>query len=208
VWGDGQGPTIGGLKLLENTTASITGTFATGLPYTRETSKGQPTTEYNSQRLPSQFNTEAHIERGFMLRDIFGEGAGNLELSFFADVFNLFNYTGPVGIRLSRVSGTSRYSITGSPDYDGLAMNRQVGDFIATPHYKDIVAARPETWDAQQYDRFGTRYYNPYVDANLDGVVTQEERYEGYQRYITTIQTLQGNYASPRTVAVGVKLRF
>jgi len=208
VWGDGEGPTIGGLKLLENTTASITGSFASGLPYTRETEKGQPVTEFNSQRLPSQFSTEAHIERGFKLRDIFGESVGNLELSVYADIFNLLNYTGPVGVRLSRVSGGSRYSITGSPDNDGLAMNRQVGDFIATLHYKDINAARPETWDQQQYDRFGTRFYNTYVDSNLDGVVTQQERYEGYQRYIATIQTLQNQYNTPRTVAVGFKLRF
>jgi TonB dependent receptor/Carboxypeptidase regulatory-like domain/TonB-dependent Receptor Plug Domain len=208
VWGDGQGPTIGGLKLLENTTASITGTFASGLPYTRETEKGQPTTEFNSQRLPSTFNTEAHLERGFKLRDIFGESVGNLEISFYADIFNLLNSTGPIGVRLSRVSGGSRYSITGSPDNDGSALNRQVGDFISTEHYKDIDPLRPETWDAQQYDRFGTRFYNPYVDSNLDGVVTQQERYEGYQRFVTTIQTLHGNYQAPRTVSVGFKLKF
>lgn len=208
VWGDGQGPTIGGLKLLENTMISVTGTFASGLPYTRETEKGQPTTEFNSQRLPSQFNTEAHLERGFKLRDFFGESVGNLEISFYADVFNLLNNTGPATIRLSRVSGGSRYSITGSPDNDGGAMNRQIGDFIATEHYKDINPNRPETWDVQQYDRFGTRYYNPYADSNLDGVVTQQERYEGYQRYIATIQTLHGTYQTPRTVAVGFKLKF
>lgn len=208
VWGDGQGPTIGGLKLLENTMVSVTGTFASGLPYTRETEKGQPTTEFNSQRLPSGFSTEAHLERGFKLRDIFGESVGNLELSFYADVFNLLNNTSAATIRLSRVSGGSRYSITGSPDNDGSAMNRQIGDFISTEHYKDINPNRPETWDVQQYDRFGTRYYNPYADSNLDGVVTQQERYEGYQRYIATIQTLHGTYQTPRTVAVGFKLKF
>lgn len=208
VWGDGQGPTIGGLKLLENTTIGVTGTFQTGLPYTRENDKGIQTTEFNSQRFPSQFTTEAHIERGFMLRDLLGEAAGRLEISFYADVYNLFNATGPVGVRLSRAPGGSRYSITGSPDYDGSAMNRKIGDFIATPHYRDVVPERPETWDVQQYDRFGTRFYNPYADSNLDGVVTQAERYEGYQRYIATIQTLRGSYQTPRTVAVGFRIRF
>ncbi|MBS1913811.1 MAG: TonB-dependent receptor [Bacteroidetes bacterium] len=208
IWGKGEGPTVGGLKLLENSTIGITATFNSGLPYTRETEKGQPTTEFNSQRYPSQFNTEAHLERGFRLADLFGESVGNLEVSFFADVYNLLNLTPAIAIRLSRAPGGSRYSITGSPDNDGLAMNRQIGDFIATPHYRDIDPNRPETWDAQQYDAFGTRYYNPYADANLDGVVTQLERYEGYQRYITTIQTLRSQYATPRTVSVGVRLRF
>jgi hypothetical protein len=210
-WGNDQGPTIGGLRLLENTDVTVTGIFSTGLPYTRETEKGQPLTEFNSQRLPSQFATEAHIERGFRLSDFFGEGAGNLEIRLFADFYNLLNSTSPISVRLSRglgATGGARYSITGSPDVDGSSMNRQIGDFVATPHYREIDPNRPETWDAQQYDQFGTRFYNPYADVNLDGVVTQEERYQGYQRYIATIQTLRGFYQAPRTVAVGVKLMF
>jgi|GEM_PF-187686 len=211
VWGSGEGPSVGGLKLLQNTDITFTSTFASGLPYTRETAKGQPTTEYNSQRLPSSFSTEMHLERGFKLRDIFGDAAGNLEISLYADIYNIFNATGPISVRLSRSLGStggSRYSITGSPDNDGGAMDRKIGDFIATPHYRDIDPNRPETWDVTQYDRFGTRYYNPYADSNLDGVVTQLERYEGYQRYIATIQTLRGYYQTPRTVAVGVRLKF
>ncbi len=211
VWGDNEGPSIGGLKLLQNSDITLTANYASGLPFTRETERGQPTTEYNSQRLPSVFTTEAHLERGFKLRDFFGEGAGNLELSLFADVFNLFNITNAAGVRLSRSlssTGGSRYSITSSPDNDGLAMNRKVGDFIANPHYREIDPNRPETWDVNQYDRFGTRYYNPYADSNLDGVVTQQERFEGYQRYVATIQSLRGAYLDPRTVAVGVRLRF
>jgi len=208
VWGKGEGPAIGGLRLLENTDITLTATYGTGLPYTREDSRGNPITEYNSQRLPSNFNTEAHIERGFKLRDFFGESVGQLELSLFADVYNVFNTTSANSIRLSRVSGGSRYSISGSPDNDGQGMNRQIGDFSAIPAYRDIDPARPETWSVSQYDRYGTRYYNPYVDDNLDGVVTQEERYAGYQRYITTIQTLRSAYQTPRTVAVGVKLQF
>jgi hypothetical protein len=208
VWGEGEGPAIGGLRLLQNTDITLTATYGTGLPYTREDTKGNPITEYNSQRLPSQFTTEAHIERGFKLRDLLGESVGNLEVSFFADVYNLLNTTSANGVRLSRVSGGSRYSITGSPDNDGQGLNRQVGDFSAIPAYRDIDPARPETWSVSQYDRYGTRYYNPYVDANLDGVVTQDERFEGYQRFIATIQTLRGYYQTPRTVAVGVKVQF
>lgn len=212
IWGRGEGPTIGGLKLLENTDLTFTSTFGSGLPYTRETERGQPTTEYNSQRTPSSFTTEMHLERGFKLRDMFGDGAGNLEISFFADVFNLLNTTGPVGVRLSRSLGStggSRYSITGNPDNDGTTgMNRQIGDFIASTHYRDIDPNRPETWDVNQYDRFGTRYYNPYADSNLDGVVTQQERFEGFQRYVATVQTLRGAYQNPRTIAVGVRLKF
>ncbi len=211
VWGDGEGPSIGGLKILQNSDITFTSTFTSGLPYTRETERGQPTTEYNSQRLPSTFSTEIHLERGIKLRDFFGDGVGNLELSLYADVFNIFNATGPIGVRYSRslaATGGSRYSITGDPNSDGVGMNRKIGDFIATPHYREIDPNRPETWDVTQYDRYGTRYYNPYADSNLDGVVTQQERYEGYQRYIATAQMLRGYYQTPRSISVGVRLRF
>jgi len=207
-FGEDEGPAIGGAKLLENTDLTITATFGSGLPYTRENSRGEQVSEYNSLRLPSGFNTEMHLERGFKLKDLLGESVGNLELSLYADVYNLLDATGPSSIRLSRSTGGSRFSIAGSPDTDGSGLERQIGDFISTPYYKDIDPVRPDTWDQSQYDDFGTRRYNPYADANLDGVVTQAERYDGYQRFVATIQTLRGYYQQPRTVSVGFKIRF
>jgi outer membrane receptor protein involved in Fe transport len=211
IWGDGEGPAIGGIRLLQNTVLTLTGTFATGLPYTLENTRHEQIGQFNGQRLPSSFSTEGHLEKGFKLKDVLGDAVGNLELSFFADVTNILNSTGPATIRLSRNSsatGGALYSITGSPDYDGTGMNRGIGEFTATPYYRDMVAARSETMSADQYDNYGHRLYNVYADANLDGVVTQLEKYQGYQRYITTVQALRGAYTFPRTVAVGVKVRF
>ncbi len=207
-FGEGEGPAIGGSKLLENLDVSITATFGSGLPFTRENSRGEQISEYNSLRLPSGFSTEMHIERGFKLKDLLGESVGNLMLSLYADVYNVLNLTGPSSYRLSRSTGGSRFSIAGSPDTDGSGFERTIGDFISTPYYKDIDPARPDTWDQSQYDDFGTRRYNPYADVNLDGIVTQAERYEGYQRFIATIQTLRGFYQQPRTVQVGFKVLF
>ena len=50
--------------------------------------------------------------------------------------------------------------------------------------------------------------YNPYADLNLDGVVTQNEKYEGYKKFIATIQTQRGTYKFPRTVNLGIRLNF
>lgn len=207
-YGEGEGPSIGGTKLLENLDVSLTATFGSGLPYTRENSRGEQVSEYNALRLPSGFSTELHIERGFKMSDLLGESVGNLQLSLYADIFNVLNMTGPSSYRLSRSTGGSRFSIAGSPDTDGSGFERTIGDFISTPYYKDIDPARPDTWDQSQYDDFGTRRYNPYADVNLDGIVTQSERYEGYQRFIATIQTLRGFYQQPRVVQVGFKVLF
>ncbi len=208
AWKDGEGPSVGGIRLLQNTLITVNGVFATGLPYTLETVRGAQISEFNGMRLPSTFTTEAHIERGFKLRDLFGESVGNLELSLFADIFNLLNSTGPVSVNFSRNVGGSLFSVSGSPDLDGRSLDLNIGEFTATPYYKDVDPARPETFGSDQYDRYGTRMYNPYADANLDGVVTQSERYEGYQRFVTTIQGMRGSYQTPRTVSVGFKLRF
>ena len=67
---------------------------------------------------------------------------------------------------------------------------------------------RAETNDATQFDLYGHRYYNVYSDANLDGIVTQAEKYAGYQRFVATIQSLRSTYQYPRTVNVGFKIRF
>lgn len=211
VWGENEGPSIGGLKPLENAVITVTGVYASGLPYTREDARGLQTSEFNSQRLPAQFNTEGHIERAFKLRNWLGESVGNLEISLFADVYNILNLTGPIAVRFSRNAGNpdaGRYSVTGSPDYDGTNMAKQIGEFSTTPYYRDIDPARPETYDNSQYDNFGRRMYNPYADENLDGVVTQQEKYDGYERWITTVQALRGTYQAPRSVFVGFKVRF
>jgi len=208
IWNDGQGPSIGGVRILQNTTISLNGSFATGLPYTLETSKGVQVSEFNGMRLPATFSTQAHLEKAFKLRDVLGESVGGLELSIFADIFNLFNNTDPVSVNFSRSIGGSLFSITGNPDDDGRSLSLGIGEFSATPYYRDVNPARPETFSSSQYDRYGSRLYNPYADLNLDGVVTQGERYEGYRRFVATVQSLRSAYQTPRTVAVGFKVKF
>ncbi|MCE7933388.1 MAG: hypothetical protein DYG96_02220 [Chlorobi bacterium CHB2] len=208
VWRKGEGPSIGGIFPLEGTTISLGASFATGIPYTLESSRGVQLSEMNARRFPSRFNTDAHIERTFRLADLFGESFGEMELRLFADINNLLNLTAASGVAISRNVGGSLFSISGNADADGRTLDLRIGDFVATPYHKDIDPARPETFDANQYDRFGHRLYNPYADVNLDGVVTQQERYEGYQRYVATAQSLRANYQQPRTVAVGFAVKF
>src|SRR5690606_8931731 len=132
--------------------------------------RGEQISEYNSERFPSVFQMEGQIQRAFMLKDIFGESVGDLELALYVQVYNILGNTDVAAV----------YSTSGSPDNNGTSLDRKLGDFTATPFYAEIDPARPETYSPTQYDSFGTRYYNPYADANLDGVVTQLEKYEGY----------------------------
>ncbi|MGE3802978.1 MAG: TonB-dependent receptor, partial [Candidatus Kapaibacterium sp.] len=197
-WQNDQGPTLGGLHVLENTNISLTALLGTGGPYTRVNTRGEQVGEFNANRFPSSFNSEARLGRTIFLSDIFGESFGNTNLELYVTVSNVFNTTGPV----------SYYTTTGNPDQNGTSLNRGIGEFPATPYFDKEDPNRPETYGTGQFDRFGTRYYNPYADLNLDGVVTQSEKYAGYQRLVATIQSLRGNYDQPRTFSFGARLRF
>lgn len=197
-WNDNEGPTLGGFHLLENMDLSFTVLYNTGTPYTRVNTRGFQIGEFNGNRYPSSSNTEARISRMFFLKDLVGDGVGETSLEIYIDIFNVLNTTGPVRY----------FTTTGNPDQNGTSYNRGIGEFPATPYFAERVDARPETYATQQFDQFGQRFYNPYADVNLDGVVTQAEKYAGYQRLIATIQSFRNNYDQPRTVALGVRLRF
>jgi hypothetical protein len=198
IYGKDEGPSVGGVKLFENGVATISGSFSSGLPYTRFNSRGQQIGEYNAERQPAQFGCDAHFERGFRLDGLMGKSVGDLELSLFVDIYNLFNITSPVAV----------YPTSGNPDNDGSTLERRIGDFTSTPMYATIDPTRPETFASTQYDRFGERLYNPYADSNLDGVETQQERFDGYARWVTAVQAQRPNYQAPRSVYAGFKVSF
>ena len=200
VWLNDQGPALGGMHLLENTDISFTGLYRTGWPFTLgiDSDGGEQVGEFNANRFLAQFNSEARISRTIYLSDILGESVGRTNLEIFLIVSNLFNTTGPV----------SFYTRTGTPDRNGTFLDRRLGDFPVVSYFDKEDPNRPETVGTNQFDQFGTRHYNPYADINLDGVVTQPEKYAGYQRYVATVQSLRGNYDQPRTFTLGMRLRF
>ncbi len=197
-WRDGEGPSLGGIPLLEHTDVSMTLLWNSGTPYTRVNTRGEQIGQFNSNRFPSTFDTELRIGRFIPLNDLLGDFAGSTRLELYAIVRNVFDWT----------SANSYYTTTGNPDNNGTSLDRGVGEFSATEYYAEVDPSRPETFSSFQVDEFGRRYYNPYADLNLDGVVTQTEKYAGYQRLVATIQSFRGNYDTPRTVTIGARLYF
>ena len=109
---------------------------------------------------------------------------------------------------LNNTAAQSFYTRTGSPDDDGFALRRVPGDFPATTYYRDADPKNKVTTGANQYDRIGLRLYNERADFNSDGIVTPEESYEGYQRYVADAQARRPLYQYPRQVYFGVMFRF
>lgn len=199
VWGENEGPSIGGIYLLENTLLNFTGFFQSGLPYTRLDRNGNQIGEYNGERQPDYWRVDMRLEKGFSLKGLLGDlVSDNARINFFIDVINLLNRTEPVTV----------YARTGNPDYDGTSLNRQIGDFSAVNYYRNGDPNISITFRADQYDRAGKRLYNPMADLNNDGITTQEERYQMYQRFVQDAIARQVNYDFPRTVYFGFYLNF
>lgn len=189
-WMDDQGPSIGGIKPLENTNLVFTSLFRSGTPYTRTDRDGRPISEINSERQPTVFTLDAKISKEVYMKDIFGDGVGNSRVTFFIDIYNILNRTAALGV----------YSTTGDPVDDGRTFDRQVGDFVSTSYFKDANYANPSTFASNQYDSYGNRLYNEVADLDKNGIVTQAETYESYFRYVETIIKFRGNFQAPRSV--------
>ncbi|MBC8144685.1 MAG: hypothetical protein H7X80_03805, partial [bacterium] len=160
-----------------------------------------PATVYDWYRLPDTWISRAHLSREFPLADLLGAGVGRSAIIVALDVENFLNMTGPADYYRD-LSGLSS-----GPDFDVESI-RVKGDFSATLHYQSADAQRPETYSRDQYDVFGARLYNAYIDDNLDGVVTQDEKFSGYQRWVSTRQSLRENYQFPRQAYLRVGFRF
>ncbi len=198
LWRDNEGPSIGGINLLENTTFNLEGYFRSGFPYTKTDQSGRPISDINSERGPSFWNFDMRFIKGFMMKDLFGDAAGNTKIEFYVDINNLFDRNAPV----------SYYSATGDPDDNGVSLEREIGTFNTTPIYKEANYGVAESFSPTQYDNYGNRLYNEIGDFDKNGIITQAERYQSYINYIEMTLKQRGNYQIPRTVYLGVMLRF
>jgi hypothetical protein len=198
VWNDNQGPSIGNIRLLENTLVAFTGVYQTGTPYSRTDQGGVRISDINALRNPDYWSLDLQISKAFMMKDIFGESAGNSRVEFFVNVYNLLNRTAAVGY----------YSTTSDPIDDGISLYREIGNFLNTAYYKEADLAIPESIRPGQYDDLGMRLYSVDSDFDNNGIVTQAEQYESYINYIEHLMKFKGQFQAPRTVYMGIMFNF
>lgn len=198
VWGRNEGPMIGSFGLLENTLINLTGFFQSGLPYTRTDKAGNALGEQNSERQPSIWNTSLRFQRGFWLKDWFGDGAGRSKIDFFIDVDNLFNVRNVVGV----------YSRTGDPIDNGVSFYVPITSYPATTYYKEANYGIPDSFSAEQYSRYGDRFYNVNGDWDKNGTVTQLEKRLSSEQQLEDSINFRGNFQAPITVHFGLIFQF
>lgn len=184
-----EGPTIFGTKLLQYVTLATTTEYYSGTPYTRTDLKGRQVGEFNGDREPSFFQTDATLQRTIPFEDLFGESMKDVTLDLQLEVTNLFNQTEALFV----------YPTTGQGDNDGT--NRK---YPATQeYYNDPTNARGGSLDA-----FGHLIYNPRIDLNGDGRISLDEQQSAYDRFIKDSYARRTNYQVPRKVFLNFTLRF
>lgn len=197
-WQKGEGPSIGGIYPLENTTFSFTGGYESGSPYTRVDLNGRPISERNAERGPSYWSLDGRVAKSFFLRDWFGQGMKNSRIEFFADMRNILNMRGPAGF----------YTTTGDPIDDGITLNREIGTFSEVPLYKEANYAQAESFRSDQYDSYGNRLYNPIADLDGNGIVTQLEKYQQYLKNAETSLKFRSLFRTPFRIWLGFNMYF
>ena len=198
IWGNDEGPSIGGIQLLENTNINLSGVIESGLPYTKLDFGGNPVSENNAERHPSWWQLDMRISKAFWMKDFFGDGAGDSQLELFIDFNNLLN----------RTAARFYYPRTDDPDDDGISLYRSIGFFSPVPYYEEANFGIAETFTIDQYDNYGNRLYSLEGDIDKNGIVTQTEKYQNYLDYIETLMAFRGQYQTPRRVYFGLMFRF
>lgn len=196
VWFRDQGPMLFDYRILENVRVNLSGFFQTGTPYTKRNLSGRIVGELLSERQPSRWNVDLRFTKGFNL-----EGWFNVKATFeiFADVTNLLNNRTYAAV----------YSVTGDPDNNGSFLKTTPANAVGTEtYYRSAYYGNAATFAATQYDQVGGRLYNDVVDYDHNGLITTEERYKSYIRYLEDQLSFRGNYIYPRMVAVGFMVRF
>lgn len=184
-----EGPSILGLNLLESMSISATSEFRSGVPYTKLDLKGNQAGEFNGDRHPSYFQTDATLTRTIQLADLFGETFGTSSFDIQLEVLNLFNRTAPMRV----------YAMTGQGDDDGSS-----GVYPGATVFKND----PTNGDGQQLDAVGNLRYNARADYNNDGVVDLSEQQTSFTRLRKDTFDRRANYQVPRRVYLNLAFKF
>lgn len=185
----GEGPQLFGVPFLQNFSFNATSEYSSGTPYTRVDERGRQIGEYNADRHPDYFQTDATISRDIPLGDFFGESANRMFFNVELEVTNLFNRTEALYV----------YATTGQGDDDG-----SLGILNAIQEYYND----PTDQNGNQFDALGRLLYNPRWDLNRDNKVSREEQQVAYSRLRKDRLDRRTNFQAPRRVFLNLSFRF
>lgn len=188
-WGRGEGPELFGTRILQHFSMNTTSSYESGIPFTKLDLRGQQVGEFNAERHPDYFQTDATITRSIPFGDLFGESMNSMFLDVELEVTNLFNITRPIYV----------FATTGVGDDDGTS-----GNYVYTSDFD----YDPTSTVVSQFDAFGRPYYNRRWDLNSDNTVTKDEQLKAYNQLRQDRLDRRTRYQAPRRVFLNLSFRF
>ena len=181
-----EGVELFGIHLFENFNLAFISKVYSGYPYTKTDMSGRAIGEENSLSFPTNVYFDFRLSKKINLGV-----TSKSYIAFSIDVFNLFN---------------SSFQ-TAKEDYSTLLLRRQ-SDFSTEVYYEKADIKNPNTFSVEQYDKIGNRYYSKVADYNSDGMVTQEEMYISFARYVQDRVNLQTHMSALRSVFFNITIGF
>ncbi len=187
----GEGPTLFGSKILEYFSLAATTEYQSGVPYTRLDLRGAQVGDFNGDRQPDYFQTDAALTRTIAFEDFLGPNFKSLSLDLQLEVSNLFNRTTALSVYPRTGQGDNdgqTYIWGGNVDYVNDPVNGPLDQF-GKPLYNSLIAKR---------DRLGS----------VSDVVTVADQQAAYTRLRNDSFAQHVLYQIPRRVYFNATLRF
>jgi len=173
-----MGPKVYGSSLLGDMNINVQYNFNTGRPYTPEDDKGRQG-ELGSKRLPSTSYLDLRFDKFIRV--------GNLRLSLYADIRNLFYAKNIIDV----------YQKTGRPDIpDFNSVPRWNDDTESSVYYTYWYFSQPENGAVFENPETGEAFENPH------------QAYEVHSRAWKSFNENPYNYGRPRIARIGIELYF
>ncbi|MDP4199025.1 MAG: carboxypeptidase regulatory-like domain-containing protein [Bacteroidota bacterium] len=187
----GEGPTLFGSKLLEEFSLAATTEYQSGVPYTRYDLRGAQIGDFNGDREPDYFQTDATLTRTIPFEDLLGPSFKSLSMDLQLEISNVFNRTTPLEV----------FPTTGQGDNDG-----SLGVWGSTIDYVNDPVNGP-------FDQFGKPLYNARIAqhdkiGNVSDVVTVADQQASFTRLRNDNLSRHLFYQIPRRAYFNVIVRF
>jgi hypothetical protein len=178
---------------LENFSINLSGTYMNGFPYTRYDIGGKAISEINSARQPDYFVTNFRLNKRIYFDNLFGSDVNSPYLELSLDIYNLLNRT----VNLIDNDNTGQRMLNVKKE------NLSMSNWYREADY-DIA----ESFSSVQYDMAGNRLYNKLIDFDSNGIITQDEKFQGYKSFVENYLQMQNNHQLPRTVFLNLTVGF
>ncbi|MBN2543895.1 TonB-dependent receptor [bacterium] len=170
------GPEVVGIRPLERWNLNVLTDIGSGLPYTKEDTRGQRIGEVGAERTPWTYSTSLRVDKPFSIAGI--------SASFFVNVTNLFNTMNVLNV----------YPNTGKVDDNNMTQDYET--------YMD----QTWIYDGDQVEVGYSVSADERRDLDNNGLISKDEWYQSYVNAREDFLADPNMVSAPRNIEIGLKI--